>query len=63
MASHYLFAVIACTPASGWEKGIVEKQVGDTRRNFFTPILKGETFAEINLQLQDKCIVWNVINY
>jgi transposase len=39
MASHYLFKPILCTPASGWEKGQVEKQVGDTRRNFFTPML------------------------
>jgi len=40
MASYHLFEAIACTPASGWEKGQVEKQVGDTRRNFFTPLLK-----------------------
>jgi len=36
LASHYLFEPTACSPASGWEKGQVEKQVGDTRRNFFT---------------------------
>ena len=24
MASHYLFEPVACTPASGWEKGQVE---------------------------------------
>jgi len=53
MASHYLFEPIACTPASGWEKGQVEKQVGDTRRNFFTPILKGETYEEINFKLRE----------
>lgn len=58
MASHYLFEPIACTPASGWEKGRVEKQVGDTRRNFFTPILKGENFQDINKQLKDQCIDW-----
>lgn len=40
MASHYLFEPVACTPSSGWEKGRVEKQVGDNRRNFFTPILQ-----------------------
>ena len=37
MTSHYLFEPVACTPAFGWEKGQVEKQVGDSRRNFFTP--------------------------
>jgi transposase len=59
MASHYLFKPVACTPASGWEKGRVEKQVGDTRRNFFTPILKGETYDAINLQLKEKCLGWS----
>lgn len=59
MASHYLFEPILCTPAAGWEKGIVEKQVGDTRRNFFTPILKGETFEEINAQLWEMSLTWS----
>jgi hypothetical protein len=59
MASHYLFEPILCTPAAGWEKGRVEKQVGDTRRNFFTPILKGETFEEINAQLRDMSLSWS----
>lgn len=59
MASHYLFEVVACTPASGWEKGRVEKQVGDTRRNFFTPLLKGASFEDINNQLKIMCIDWS----
>jgi transposase len=58
MASHYLFEVIACTPASGWEKGRVEKQVGDTRRNFFTPLLKGDSYEEINNKLEEMCLDW-----
>jgi transposase len=28
MCSHYLVEPVACTPASGWEKGQVENQVG-----------------------------------
>jgi transposase len=59
MASHYLFEPIACTPSSGWEKGQVEKQVGDTRRNFFTPMLKGETFDDINSQLREMSLNWS----
>lgn len=60
MASHYLFEPIACTPASGWEKGQVEKQVGDTRRNYFTPLLKGKDYQEINQKLKDMCVDWAV---
>jgi transposase len=29
LANHYLFEPVACTPASGWEKGQVENQVGN----------------------------------
>ncbi|KAJ8137681.1 hypothetical protein OY671_009106, partial [Metschnikowia pulcherrima] len=32
MASHYLFEPAFCNPASGWEKGQVEKNVQDARR-------------------------------
>ena len=37
MCSHYLVDPVACTPASGWEKGKVENQVGLVRERFFTP--------------------------
>jgi len=32
MCSHYLFDAEFCNPASGWEKGVVEKNVQDRRR-------------------------------
>jgi transposase len=35
MCSHYLVDPVACTPASGWEKGQVENQVGLVRERFF----------------------------
>jgi transposase len=34
MASHYLFETDFCNPASGWEKGQVEKNVQDARRRY-----------------------------
>ena len=37
MCSHHLVEPVACTPASGWEKGQVENQVGLVRERFFTP--------------------------
>ena len=39
MCGHYLVEPTACTPASGWEKGQVENQVGLVRERFFTPRL------------------------
>ena len=36
MCGHYLVEPTACTPASGWEKGQVENQVGVVRERFLT---------------------------
>jgi transposase len=56
MCSHYLIDPVACTPASGWEKGQVENQVGLVRERFFTPRLRFKTYDEMNAWLLDKCI-------
>jgi transposase len=45
MCAHHLVEPVACTPASGWEKGQVENQVGLVRERFFTPRLKFKTMA------------------
>ena len=45
MCSHYLVDPVACTPASGWEKGQVENQVGLVRERFFTPRLRFKTWT------------------
>ncbi|GAG07302.1 unnamed protein product, partial [marine sediment metagenome] len=58
MASHYLFEPIACTPAAGWEKGQVENQVNTSRRNFFTPLVKVDSFDELNKKLEELCLEW-----
>jgi transposase len=55
LASHYLFDLVACTPAAGWEKGQIENQVGVVRKRFFA---KRRTFAdleELNVWLADEC--------
>ena len=56
MCSHYLVEPVACTPASGWEKGQVENQVGLVRERFFTPRLRFRTYDELNAWLLDRCI-------
>jgi transposase len=58
MCSHHLVEPVACTPASGWEKGQVENQVGLVRERFFTPRLRFKTFDELNAWLMDKCIAY-----
>ena len=51
MCSHYLVEPVACTPASGWEKGQVENQVGLVRERFFTPRLRFKSYDELNAWL------------
>ena len=58
MCSHYLVQPVACTPASGWEKGQVENQVGLVRERFFTPRLRFRTYEELNAWLLDKCVTY-----
>ena len=62
MCGHYLVDPVACTPASGWEKGQVESQVGTVRQRFFSPRLRVKSYAELNALLIDKCIAWAKAN-
>lgn len=56
LASHYLFEPVACTPAAGWEKGQVEKQVGSVRQRFFNQRRKFANLEELNQWLIEQCI-------
>ena len=47
MYSHYLAEPLACTPASRWEKGQVENEVGLMREQFFTPRLRFKSYDEL----------------
>jgi len=55
LANHYLFEPVACTPASGWEKGQIENQVGNVREWLFTPLARFATFADLNDWLAIRC--------
>ena len=55
MCSHHLVEPTACTPASGWEKGQVENQVGVVRDVLFRPRPKVRTLEELNAWLEDQC--------
>ena len=55
MCSHYLVEPVACTPASGWEKGQVENQVGYARDNIFRPRACFASLEELNGWLEAEC--------
>lgn len=57
---HYGYEPTACTPASGNEKGRVEKQVQDFRNNLLEDVitdkLRAGSFEELATILKDRCI-------
>ncbi len=55
MASHYLFEPEFCNPASGWEKGQVEKNVQDARHRLWQPIPRFAALDELNDWLEERC--------
>ena len=56
MASHYLFETDFCNPASGWEKGQVEKNVQDARRRLWQPLPSFPDLDALNAWLEERCI-------
>ncbi|MHB8885329.1 MAG: IS21 family transposase, partial [Methylovirgula sp.] len=55
MASHYLFEPEFCNPASGWEKGQVEKNVQDARHRLWQPIPRFPSLDALNEWLEARC--------
>jgi hypothetical protein len=62
MCSHYLFDADFCNVASGWEKGVVEKNVQDSRRRIWIEAATRRfgSFIELNAWLSERCrSVWS----
>lgn len=57
MCAHYLFDADFCNVASGWEKGVVEKNVQDSRRRIWLEAQqqKFSTFDALNAWLSVRC--------
>ena len=62
MANHYVFEPEFCNPASGWEKGQVEKNVQDARPRLWQPIPNFPDLAALNAWLEQRCLeLWREI--
>ena len=64
MCAHYLFDADFCNVASGWEKGVVEKNVQDSRRRIWieAQTRKWGSFEELNAWLAERCrALWSEI--
>ena len=66
MCAHYLFDADFCNVASGWEKGVVEKNVQDSRRRIWIDAgtQRFSSFAELNAWLGVRCrALWEEIRH
>ena len=66
MCAHYLFDADFCNVASGWEKGVVEKNVQDSRRRIWIEAGKQRfgSFAELNAWLGARCrALWDEVRH
>ena len=65
-SQHYLFDPDFCNVASGWEKGVVEKNVQDSRRRIWIEALSRQfgSFAELNAWLGERCrALWSELRH
>jgi len=66
MCAHYLVDAEFCNVASGWEKGVVEKNVQDSRRRIWVDAAKQRfgSFVELNAWLGDRCrALWSEVRH
>ena len=62
MASHYLFDADFCNPASGWEKGQIEKNVQDARHRLWQTDAALSDAGCLNDWLEQRCqALWREI--
>jgi len=55
LMNHYVMEPVACTPASGWEKGQVENQVRVLRNDLFKPKPCFAKLEDLNTHLRLRC--------
>ncbi len=57
MSAHYLYEPDFCNVAAGWEKGIIEKNVQDSRRRVWADATRESfaSFSELNDWLEARC--------
>src|SRR5664279_4091810 len=66
MCAHYLFDPDFCNVASGWEKGVVEKNVQDSRRRIWldAQTQRFGSFTELNAWIADRCrLLWTEVRH
>lgn len=66
LCAHYLFDADFCNVASGWEKGVVEKNVQDSRRRIWQQAAERRfgSLVELNVWLAERCrALWSEVRH
>jgi transposase len=64
MVSHFLFEAEFCNPASGWEKGQIEKNVRDSRHRLWQQAPRFDSLDAVNIWLEARCVdLWHEIRH
>ena len=66
LCAHYLFDPDFCNVASGWEKGVIEKNVQDSRRRIWIEAAKRRwgSLGELNAWLGERCRqLWSEVRH
>jgi len=64
MVSYFLFEAEFCNPASGWEKGQIEKNVQDSRHRLWHQAPGFDSLDAVNEWLQSRCVeLWHEIRH
>jgi ATP phosphoribosyltransferase-like protein len=64
MVSHFLFEADFCNPASGWEKGQIEKNVQDSRHRIWQGAPSFENLDALNAWLEQRCLtLWQELRH
>ena len=64
MVNHFVFEAEFCNPASGWEKGQIEKNVQDSRHRLWQVAPVFENLDDLNAWLERRCIeLWSELRH
>jgi len=66
LCAHYLFDADFCNVASGWEKGVVEKNVQDSRRRIWQEAAARRfgSLVELNVWIAERCrVLWSELRH
>lgn len=64
MVNHFVFEAEFCNPASGWEKGQIEKNVQDSRHRLWQVAPVFEHLEALNAWLERRCVeLWSELQH